>query len=294
MSDPPHRDRQRRKRREVRIDWDPPGPIPPGDRGDPGLMPGDDETLDCVCGHWRIFQLRDGHRFSTDDVLCAWFAADRAKQWQLTPRSHLDLGTGIGSVAIMVSWLLPETTTVGVEVQAVSAALARRTARYNGVEDRVEVIDSDLREFDPGERRFDLVTGSPPYLPLGTGVESHRTQRGPARFVHKGDVVDYARTATRVMAPGGLFVLVYAAYRPDDVPAAAAETDLVLLARREVVPKEGKAPLLELVALGRSSEWDPPANAELPPLTVRDADGEWTEEYQEVRASMGFPHRRRK
>ena len=192
----------------------------------------------------------------------------------------------------MVTWSLPDVAAVGVEVQDVSVGLSRRSVRYNGIEDRLEVVHQDLREFDPGDRRFDLVTGSPPYLPPGTGVESRRTQRGPARFGHRGDVVDYARAAVRVLAPGGLFVLVYAAYRPQDVPAAAAETDLMVLQRREVVPRAGKEPLLELVALGRAAEWDAPADPEVEPLTVRDEGGNWTPEYQQVRASMGFPHRR--
>lgn len=292
MSDSNASGQRPRRRRTVEIDWDPPGPVPPGDRGDPDLMPGDEETLDCVCGHWRIFQRRDGHRFSTDDFLCAWFAAAQARQRQLEPRHYADLGTGIGSVALMVSWCLPQVTTVGVEVQALSAGLARRSVRYNGIVDRFEVVHADLRDFDPGGRRFDLVTGSPPYLPLGAGVESRRAQRAPARFGYKGGVADYARTAARIMAPGGLFVLVYAAYRPHDVPAAARQADLVVLQRREVVPRDGKAPLLELVALGRASEWDTPADPELPPLTVRDGQGLWTGEYQEIRASMGFPDRR--
>lgn len=286
------RDSGKRRHRQVHIDWDPPGPVPPGDRGDPALQPTDDETLDCVCGHWRIFQRRDGHRFSTDDVLCAWYAAKQARERRLNPRHHLDLGTGIGSVALIVSWYLPDVSTVGVEVQDVSAGLARRSVRYNGIEDRFDVVHTDLRQFDPGDRRFDLVTGSPPYLPIGAGLESHRTQRGPARFGHKGDVIDYARAAVRCMAPGGLFVLVYAAYRPQDVPTAAAEAGLVVLDRLEVVPRAGKEPLLELVTLGRVGEWSVPEHLDVDPLTVRDEGGNWTPEYQEVRASMGFPRRR--
>ena len=254
----------------------------------PDLTPGADETLDRVCGDWRIFQRRDGHRFSTDDFLCAWYAARQIRKRELQASRYLDLGTGIGSVALMVSWCLPEVSTVGVEMQSLSASLARRSVRYNDLEDRVSIITGDLREYDPPDRGFHLVTGSPPYLPLGAGVESRRTQRAPARFVHHGDVTDYARTAERAMAPGGLFVVVYAAYRPEDVPAAAEATGLRVLERREVVPRQGKDPLLELVALGRADEWPPPAGPPSAPLTVRDRQGHWTPEYQDVRASMGF------
>ena len=42
--------------------------MPPG-LGDAGVA--HTETLDAISGHFRLFQLRDGHRFSTDDILTA-------------------------------------------------------------------------------------------------------------------------------------------------------------------------------------------------------------------------------
>jgi hypothetical protein len=52
--------------------WAKPGPVPPG-----GLLPHVDvppgETLDALSGYFRIYQLRKGHRFSTDDLIVAWY-----------------------------------------------------------------------------------------------------------------------------------------------------------------------------------------------------------------------------
>ena len=47
--------------------WAKPGPVAPGHLA--GMTPEPDETLDAISGHFRLFQLRDGHRFSTDDIL---------------------------------------------------------------------------------------------------------------------------------------------------------------------------------------------------------------------------------
>ena len=284
------RERKRRRRERIRASWDPPGPVPPGGQGDPALEPSDDETLDHVCGHWRIFQRRDGHRFSTDDFVCAWYAAERARDAGLRVDDYLDLGTGIGSVALMVAWRLADARVRGIEVQPLSASLARRSARYNGIADRFVIDTGDLRDTAllPAAAAHDLITGSPPYLPLGTGLESGRPQRGPARFVHHGDVADYAAAASRALRPGGLFVLVYAAYRPGDVPAAARTSGLAIRTRRLVIPREGKEPLLELFCLGHGGEGAADEIVE-PTLTVRDRAGRWTDEYQRVRDSMGFP-----
>ena len=215
---------------------------------------------------------------------------ERARGAGLAVRDALDLGTGIASVALMVGWQLPDARVTGIEVQPISAALARRSVAYNGAEGRFRIVDGDVR--DPSRleegQAFDLVTGSPPYLPRGTGLESGRPQRAPARFDHHGGAADYARAAARWMRPGGLFALVYAAYRPDDVPAAADGAGLIIRSRRLVIPKQGKEPLLELFALSHPGS-DPGLTPEEPPLTVRGPDDRWTEEYQALRTTMGFP-----
>src|SRR5260221_9384129 len=74
--------------------WRRPGPMPPG-----GVTPDEGETLDYISGHFRIFQYVNGHRFSTDDVLTAWYGT----QWAPTARRAADLGSGIGSVGPVVA-----------------------------------------------------------------------------------------------------------------------------------------------------------------------------------------------
>ncbi|WP_461393309.1 tRNA1(Val) (adenine(37)-N6)-methyltransferase [Deferrisoma sp.] len=268
--------------------WVPPGPVPPGDRGDPELRPAPGETLDCLSGHWKIFQLRRGHRYSTDDLLTAWYAVACCRRVGLVPRRLLDLGCGIGSVGLMVLWRFPEACLVGVEAQAVSAGLARRTARYNGVADRVEIRHRDFRgpdAFGAGER-FDLVTGSPPYLEPGEGTRSSLPQRGPCRFEDRGGIEGYARVAAERLGEGGLFVWVHATrYRDGNLQAAEA-AGLGRITLRPVVFRQGRESLISLFCASRS---DRLVVEEERPLTVRAADGTWTEEYRAVRREMGFP-----
>src|ERR1044071_4619148 len=104
--------------------WAKPGVVPPGEHTTPELAP--DETLDAISGRFRLFQLRDGHRFSTDDVLTAWYGTN----WCPTARTALDLGSGIGTVGMICAWRLPGARFVTVEAQPESVALARKSARY--------------------------------------------------------------------------------------------------------------------------------------------------------------------
>jgi tRNA1Val (adenine37-N6)-methyltransferase len=112
------------------------------------------EELCFMVGNWRIFQRYGGHRYSTDDVVTAWVAAKSAKGSGMIesssdgPAHCLDLGCGIGSVLMMVAWQFPNATCLGVEAQTLSASMARRSLQYNGAEERVKVIQKDLRDLD--------------------------------------------------------------------------------------------------------------------------------------------------
>jgi tRNA1(Val) A37 N6-methylase TrmN6 len=243
------------------------------------------ETRDYITGHYSIFQYSRGHRFSTDDVLTAWYAT----QWAPRVERAADLGSGIGSVALVVAWRLPGARIVTVEAQADSVRLARKSVRYNGLESRFTIHHGDLRAFVTGER-FDLVTGSPPYFPPGTAVEAEHPQAVPARIELRGTVADYAATAARILAPGGIFVFVFPFGQRGRAEEAVAASGMTLLRRRDVVFKEGEPPRISLFAAARAADL-PRQDAPWiePPLVIRRADGAMHPEYRMVRLSFGFP-----
>ena len=123
----------------------------------------------------------------------------------------LDLGSGIGSLALIAAWRLPGARLVTVEAQEMSVALARKSVAFNGLADRVDVRCADFR--DPAalgpDERFDLVMGSPPYFPVGSGIEGDHPQKVACRFELRGDIADYCAVAVRHLAPGGVFACVF-------------------------------------------------------------------------------------
>lgn len=279
----------RLKSKRARKGWTPGGPEPAGDRGDPTLRPEQGETLDRLCGNWRIFQLERGHRFSQDDILTAWLAVRCAEGSRLEVRRILDLGTGIGTVGMILAWKYTGATLLGVEVQTVSASLARRSIRYNGIEDRAEIRLGDLRDPDVVTEGpvFDLVTGSPPYIPEGRGVVSRKAQCGPSRFEMHGGVEDYCRAAAGVLADHGLFTVVHDSRQRDRVEAAGTAAGLGIVKEVAVIPREGKDPLFSLFAMRKEST--DPGHGERREMVIRDRRGKWTPEYREVRLTIGFP-----
>ena len=250
------------------------------------------ETLDAISGHFRIFQLRDGHRFSTDDILTAWYGTT----WCPTARTALDLGSGIGTVGLICAWRLPGAKFVAVEAQSESVALAKKSARYNGLAERYEIRAGDFRaaEILRAEEKFDLITGSPPYFPLGAGVESEQPQKLACRFELRGTVADYCTTAVKHLALGGFFACVF----PQEpaqlarVEAGAKNSDLVIVRKRPVVFREGDPPLVALFGMMRAEdlpEWFRGQTWTEPELIIRARDGKIHPEYSTVKLAIGFP-----
>lgn len=330
-----------RARRARPEGWSAPGPAPVGDADASQLQPG--ETLSFLSGDWRIFQLADGHRWSIDDHLTALVALQEAarlrRERRATTLRTLDLGCGIGSVLLMTAWGLlllqqqqeeqqqqhqtpappPPLCCVGVEAQAVSAALARRSAAFNlgaphDSSGRVTVLEGDLR--DPDVRRraaeaadavdgFDLITGTPPYIPPGAGALSSRPQKGACCVETRGGVEEYCLAAAKLLAPpgggggGGAFVCC-AGVTPDDARArrAAAAAGLAVRRRVVVVPRRGKPPLFEVLVMERreggegegavagSADGD---EGEEEVFVVREADGSLAPDMHAARAALGMP-----
>jgi tRNA1(Val) A37 N6-methylase TrmN6 len=265
--------------------WIAPGPAPAGAQGRADLEPEEDEDLCLLSGDWRLFQKQVGHRWSVDDLVTAWVATRRRDPARAI--HALDLGCGLGSVLLMVAWKLPHAQVWGIEAQPDRAAMGRRSIAYNGVSERCRILDGDLRELSEhelGATRFDLVTGTPPYFPRGTGTESQKTHAAACRFEVRGGVEDYLETAQRWLAPGGEIVVATAALARERVTQACGELGLGVVEHWDVVPREGKDVLVmvDVVVNG-------PADTTSHTLVVRDRAGAWTPALRAVRTDMGIP-----
>ncbi|MGO8700716.1 MAG: tRNA1(Val) (adenine(37)-N6)-methyltransferase [Limisphaerales bacterium] len=272
--------------------WAKPGPIPPGALGG-GPASEQGETLDAISGYFRLFQLAKGHRFSTDDVLTAWYGTMCCP----TAQSILDLGSGLGAVGMIAAWRLPGARFVTIEAQAESVRLARKSARWNGLEDRYEIRLGDFRDHSilPQDETFDLILGSPPYFPPGSGVEGDHPQKIACRFEMRGDIADYCGVAAPRLNRGGIFACVFPvtpSAQRSRVEAAAAAAGLSIIRWRPVTLREPEPPLLGLFCMVRMN--DVPSSLQRsiwtePPLVIRTAEGQIHPEYSVVKLSFGFP-----
>lgn len=232
---------------------------------------------------WLIAQRLKGHRHSADDVLTAWYAL------QGSPKvtEHLDLGTGIGTVGLLTLWGMgPEARLTCVEAQEISYRLLQSNLDLNGLRDRVDCSLGDLRDLRL-EKKFPLVTGSPPYFPADAGVVPQDSQKAHARFELRGDVSDYARAAVRHLAPGGWFMLCFPTRQRQRAIDGILSSGLKIVRYRDVIPRETLPPLFTLFACRMPEDFQGETSVE-PPFIVRHGNGRLTAEMAAVRRGFGF------
>lgn len=282
--------------------WAPPGPAPAGFARAAAPRPRRGEDLCYLAGDWRILQRLDGHRWSLDDLVTAWVAAETLASRH--PARLLDLGSGIGSVLLLLAWRFPEARCTGVEAQRQSVDLARRSIAWNGVEDRCDVLCGDFRISRILHRAgadFDLVTGTPPYRPLGTATPSNRPQCRPCRLEDRGGIEVYCQAAAATMTGTGRFVTCMAAAQDERTRNAARRAGLAVSRTLQVIPRAGKAPLFAVYVMTKgptresrrhasfTGDHPGPDNRPCTRLVVRDAQGRRTDAFRQLRQQMGMP-----
>jgi release factor glutamine methyltransferase len=170
------------------------------------------EPLAYVLGEWgfrRLTLLTDSRalvpRPETEVVVerCLALIRDLAQ-----PRV-LDVGTGCGAIALAIADEHPGARIVALDASADALALARENLEGTGLTDRVELVESDLREPLPGGP-YDLVVANPPYVPaaeIETLAPEVRHWEPRAAILDTGQSQLVERAALGVLGRGGALVL---------------------------------------------------------------------------------------
>lgn len=239
----------------------------------------DELTDDALTGDLRVFQRRRGHRFSLDDLLVAGVALEtRARA-----ASVLDLGSGIGSVPLMIAAINKEAPIQCVEAQEVSFALLKKNIARNRLEHRVEALHADFRLMDLGERRFELITGTPPYFKPGEATLPPDSQKAHARFELRGGVEEYLETAAGYLERGGAIVVCAPSSRERGALERANELGLSPQRIVEAIPREGRPALFSVFVFERAER-----TVRRERFVARTAEGRTSQAYLALRARFGL------
>ncbi len=201
------------------------------------------ERVDDINESLRLIQRTDGLQFGTDSYLLAAFV-------RAVPNGRAaELGGGTGVVSLLCAARAKFKKILCAELQPDYADLIRRNIALNGLSDRIEAWEGDIRALTAEEagRGVRVVFSNPPYLRAGCGKTSDSDGKNAARREENGDIGDFARCASRLLGSGGVFSVVY---RPDRLAGLfSALRDAGLEPKRMtlVYPSAADKPCLVLV-----------------------------------------------
>lgn len=239
-------------------------------------MPGE-SIIDINLGMCMI-RTEGGFTYGTDALLLAAFARGKSGG------RCADLGCGAGSISLLLAGAGKYEHVTAVEAQPEYAALARRNAALNSLDDRIAVIEADIREL-PGSLRFDAVLTNPPYMKVSSGKAAADSGRNRSRHETRGGIDEFCTAAARMLEWGSPF---YVVYRPDrlcDLISAMCSSRIEPKRMCFVQCDELHEPSLVLVEGIRGGS---AALRLLPALLLRDASGCESERYREIIGSMSF------
>ena len=176
------------------------------------------ERCDFVNDNLSLIQETDGLTFGTDALLLAGYINGKYK-------TGCEIGSGSGIISMLLLTREKIAHCTALEVQAEYASLTQRNALQNGLENKMKVVNTDVREYVP-EGEFDIVFTNPPYMKTDSGKSNALDKKNIARHEVCGDIGDFCKSAKKMLKFGGCFAAVYRTDRLMDLFSAMRENKI--------------------------------------------------------------------
>lgn len=241
------------------------------------LLP-DERIDDLQRNGYQIIQNPGKFCFGMDAVFLSGFA--RIKPGETV----LDLGTGTGIIPILLAAKSEGAHFTGLELQADSADMARRSVLLNGLNGKIDIVEGDIKEADRlfKAASFDVITTNPPYMTGEHGLVNPQLPKAIARHELKCTLEDVVRMSGKLLRPGGRLYMVHRPFRLAELMSTLVSHRLEPKRMRLVHPFVDKEPNMVLIEARRGGK----ARLSVePPLIVFERPGVYTEE---VKRDYGF------
>lgn len=226
-------------------------------------------------GGRKLIQPRRLFRYGTDSVLITDFAAGRAFT------TCADLGSGSGVIAILLSARNPRARIDCIEIQHEMADVCARNIRFNSLEDRLRLFETDMRTAHKltGCEKYDMAVSNPPYYDAAGALHSPNGILNTSRQDGECSCDDLCLSAFRLIKNGGRFCVIYPAARLTELLGAMTRSRLAPKRIRCVQDSpEHVCKLIMVEAVKNGGDgliW-------LKPLYLHDENGNETDEYKRI------------
>jgi len=228
---------------------------------------------DLQLNNLKIIQNKEWFCFGIDSVLLSGFASRIHRNSKI-----LDLGTGTGILALLLSAKVEGSKITGIEVQKEVAEMAKRSIELNNLKDRIEILNINVKEINK-DVKYDAVVSNPPYKKEGTGITNENSVKLISRHEIEGNLEDFIKAASITLKDNGSMYMVNRPERLVDIFENCRKYKLEPKELQIVYSKVNSKPSLILIKATKN------ANRYLKvlePLYIYKENGEYTDEARKI------------
>ncbi len=228
---------------------------------------------DLQLNNLKIIQNEKWFCFGIDSILLSAFASEIHKNSKI-----LDMGTGTGILAILLSEKVENSKIVGIEVQKNVADMAKRSVELNKLENRVDIIQSNIKDLEYN-MEFDAVVTNPPYKEKNTGIKNDNKVKLISRHEMEGNLEDFIKCASKALKDRGSMYMVNRPERIVDIFENCRKYKLEPKELQMVYSKINSKPTLILIKATKNANKYLKINE---PLYIYKEDGSYTDEILKI------------
>lgn len=232
---------------------------------------------DTLKNGYKILQDSERFQFGIDAVLLADYASKSLKEKE----SVIDLGTGTGIIPLLMVNKCKTAAFTGLEVQKESADMAARSVAMNGLEGQINIVNGDLKMTDKlfDKHSFNIITCNPPYMIDAHGRSNEQDALTIARHEVLCTLEDVVTAADYLLASHGSFFMIHRPFRLPEIFSSLEKHKMEMKRMRLIYPFADKEPNMVLIEARKNTKRRLTIE---PPLIVRNDDGEYTVEVQDI------------
>ena len=223
--------------------------------------------------HFSLKHGRSSMKIGVDSVLIGAWASHPS------PHNILDVGTGCGVIAMMMSYRFPEAQVLGIDIDKDSVEEAMENISKMDKGDAIRVMEIRFDEFllQSGEK-YDLIVSNPPYFL--SGIINPATTRERAR--HQGSLSPYTliESCNHLLSDGGRLAMIFPFEMLEKVKEKVGFNGLKIIREclvRDNIKRPFKRVMIEIISNDNGKELQEGRTT----LTLFDG-AEPTEEYRQL------------
>lgn len=222
----------------------------------------------------KIIQRKDMFNFSLDTVLLANFCTITKDVKKI-----VDFGTNNAAIPLILSRRTNKPI-IGVEIQKEAVELAKKNITLNNLDDQIEIVHSDIKEFVNDSIKVGLVVCNPPFFKVDEASNLNDNEfLTIARHEIKINLEEIIKSAAKILDNRGKFAMVHRPQRMIEILNLMQKYDIEPKRIKFVYPKYNKEShilLVEGIYKGKKG-----LKIE-PPLYAHNDDGSYSDEVKKM------------